>query len=84
MIGLHLYAPKVFAERHALFTERLSSGKFIDIPHEMPGIIGKRIIAFLEFINLLHHSHRYHQIIVLEIMNGFMVVEERSCREQKF
>ena len=76
MVGLYLYHPGVFANLHSLGAEKTSFGEFVDVAQEAPGVECERIGALLEFVEFFDYGYRDHQVVLLEFVDGFVVVQD--------
>ncbi len=52
------------------------SGDPVDVPHEATGVESQVVVAFLELVEFLDDGDRYHQVVVLKLADGLVVVQD--------
>ena len=75
MVELYLNISSVLSYRHPVLPEHPVACQLVQLPHEIAGIETQRIIAFLEFVQLLYYSGGDDDVIFLEMPYAFEVME---------
>ena len=76
VVGLDLDVAAATPERDAPRAEGLVVRQFIDFAHEPARVETQCVVAFLEFVEFLDDGDRNHQVVVLELPDGLVVVED--------
>ena len=68
--------PQSSSDRYTVLPERFPVGDAVDVPHEASGVESQIVVAFLEFVKFLDDGDRYHQVVVLKLADGLVVVQD--------
>ena len=76
MVGLYLYESQLFPKRHTARAEIVFVRELVDFTHESARVETQGILTFFELVQFLDYCNRNHNVIVLELLDGIVVVED--------
>ena len=78
------YPPEVFAEGDALRPEFPLVRELVDVTHEGAGVVGEGVVPLLELVQLLDDRDGNHEVVVLELLDGLVVVQDDVRVEDEY
>ena len=76
VVGLQLDETQAFAQRVAPLAVGFAVHQLVHLAHEGTGVEAEGVVALLELVQFLHHGHGNHNVVVLELPDGGVVVQD--------
>ena len=76
MVGFNLDESQARTQRKTALAHLVLVRELGDFPHEGAGVETQGIISLLELVQFLHHGHRDHDVVVLELLHALVVVKD--------
>ena len=79
VVWLYLDITQLLAKGNAAGAKIMLVRKYVNLPHECAGIETERIITLFELVQFLYDRNGDYYVIVLELLDGIVVVQNDVC-----